>query len=84
MQHKNHPSEHLPPASATQLIKAAISAAGRSPLVARNFGISVAAVNQWAARGYVPAERIKPLCALGNHAITPDQLLDAITRERTS
>lgn len=68
--------------SARQLIKAAIAAAGRSNVVAKSLGVSQQAVHAWTMRGYVPAERIKPLCALGNNVVTPDQLLDAITRER--
>lgn len=73
---------HAPHPTARQLILAAIAAAGRSPIVAERLGVSQQAVHAWARRGYVPAERIKPLCALGGFAVQPDQLLDAMTRER--
>jgi hypothetical protein len=75
MQYQNQPR-------AAQLIRAAIAAAGRSPTVARRFGLSVAAVNAWAKRGNMPADRIVPLCEMGGHAVQPMQLLEAITRER--
>lgn len=70
------------PPSASQLIRAAIVAAGKAPEVARRFGVTAAAVNAWGARGYLPTERIKPLCEMGRFVVTPDQLLEAITRER--
>ena len=77
MQHQQDPNT-----SASQLIRAAVTAAGRSPAVARRFGLSVAAVNAWVKRGYLPAQHIKPLCEMGRHAVKPMQLLEAITRER--
>lgn len=75
MQYQQHPR-------ASQVIRAAIAAAGKAPAVAKRFGLSVQAVNAWAKRGYVPAERIQPLCEMGGHAVQPMQLLEAITRER--
>lgn len=68
--------------TASQVISAAITAAGRSRVVCNALGVSIQAVHAWAKRGYVPAERIKPLCEMGAYTITPDQILDAIARER--
>lgn len=69
---------------ASQLIRAAIAAAGRSPAVARRFGLSVQAINAWTKRGYVPAEKITPLCEMGGYAVQPMAILEAITRERSA
>lgn len=67
--------------TASQLIRAAITAAGKSGAVARAFGLKQAAVIKWGAVGSIPAKHIKPLCELGGNAISPDQILDALSRE---
>jgi hypothetical protein len=70
-----------PTPSASQLIRAAIAAAGRGPQVAASLQISVSAVNNWIQTGRVPTEKIMPLCELGAFTIQPDQILSAIARE---
>lgn len=67
--------------SAEQVIRAAIAAAGGFAAVAEHFGIASQSVTGWAQRGSVPAVRIKPLCELGRNVVSPDQILEAMTRE---
>ena len=67
--------------TAAQLIRAAIAAAGRGPIVQKSLGIGSKAISKWIAVGRIPAHHIKPLCELGGNAITPDQILDALARE---
>jgi len=67
--------------TAEQVIRAAIGAAGGPAKVGRHMGISHVSVSGWAARGRVPAPRVRPLCALGGNAVTADQVLAAMERE---
>lgn len=67
--------------TATQVIRAAIGAAGGTARVGRELGISHVSVSGWAARGKVPAPRVRALCALGGYAVTADQVLAAMERE---
>lgn len=67
--------------SVKRLIRAAIAAAGTAPEIAPKLGIGSAAIYRWISRGRIPSEYIKPICEMGGNAITPDQILDALTRE---
>ncbi|MFN7432258.1 MAG: YdaS family helix-turn-helix protein [Betaproteobacteria bacterium] len=68
-------------ATAHQVVRAAVGAAGGVSKVAEHFGISAASVSGWLDRGSVPAGRIKALCDLGGNVVTPMQVLDALARE---
>jgi DNA-binding transcriptional regulator YdaS (Cro superfamily) len=73
-------SQHQAPPTLQQLARAAVAAAGRSPAVAEALGVSTQAVSRWMSTGYIPAERIQPLCDLGRNIVTPAQILDALAR----
>lgn len=69
-------------ASARQLIKAAIAAAGGQTAVAASMGITNAAVGDWHRNARVPADRLADLCRMGGLAIEAQAILDAMSRER--
>jgi len=56
------------------IVRIAIDKAGGFAGVAREFGISYAAVRKWADQKRVPSERIIRVCQLGRNAVTPHQL----------
>jgi len=68
-------------ATAEQVVRAAIYAAGGVSKVAESFGIASASVSGWLERARIPADRIKALCDLGGHVVTSDQILDALARQ---
>lgn len=67
--------------TARQVIAAAVAAAGGVSKAAEQLGIASPAISGWLARGTVPAQRIKPLCDLGRNVVTPEQILEAVSRE---
>jgi hypothetical protein len=67
-------------ATARQVIRAAIAAAGGMAKAGPALGISPQTVSAWAARGRVPSEWIKPLCDLGGNVVKPTQILEALAR----
>lgn len=63
-------------------LRRAVMAAGGVQRVAEHFGISHQAVYlQFRTRRWA-AERIRPLCELGQHAVTVDQVLDYLEQAR--
>lgn len=57
------------------IIKAAVAAAGGRARVAQALGVTAWAVTGWTRTARMPADKIRPLCALGSNVVTADQLL---------
>lgn len=67
--------------TARQVIRAAVAAAGGHVKAAKALGISSPAISGWCDRGTVPPHHIAPLCALGRHVVSVQQLVEAMARD---
>jgi DNA-binding transcriptional regulator YdaS (Cro superfamily) len=59
------------------IIKIAVQAAGGRNVCAERLGVSPWSISNWQAKRSMPANLIRPLCALGG-VVTYEQLLDYI------
>jgi len=66
------------------ILRLAVVAAGGTFAVARHFSVDPARISKRMRDRFWPAEHIRPLCQLGQHHITVDQLLEYLEQARAT
>lgn len=66
------------------IIKVAITAAGGRDEAAKAVGADRSTLSRWVRLGWMPPEKIRPLCDAGSGVVKPEQILAYIEAAKAS